>query len=521
MGSKKRFAINGFAQVFAFLVSIGITFFLTPYIVGKLGAAAYGFVGLASNFVSYIQIITIALNSMAGRFITISVHQNKIDEACKYFSSVFFSNIILIGIISIISIVVLYRLEYFVVIPNELLYDVKILFGCIFLNFFISLIFNVYNVSTFIRNRLDLSSTRTIIANALKALLLVGLFYFLDPAVWYIGLATVISTIYTIGTNIMFKRRLTPELQISFKYFDIKSIKELLSAGVWNIVSKFNNILCTGFNLLLANLFIGPGPMGILSITRRIPELTLSLYERINAIFAPPWTKLYAEGNQEDLHKSIIASLRFFGIISTIPTAFILVFSDHFYQMWMPSQDAKLLYMLTVAACFDLPIAMPLQPIYNIYPITNKIRANSLFGLGLCSLNFVVVLIGLNMTEGEFTHLMIIAGTSTVFSVLKALTFLPLYGAHCIKISVRLLYACTLRSVIAFIILIIPLFLIKEQITHVSWLSTSLCGAACCIFGGIIGYAIILDKASKQKVQKNMSKLIIKITSHFKTYKNS
>ena len=512
MGSKKRFAINGFAQVFAFLVSIGITFFLTPYIVGKLGAAAYGFVGLASNFVSYIQIITIALNSMAGRFITISVHQNKIDDARKYFSSVFFSNIILVGIISIVSIVVLYRLEYIVVIPKELLYDVKVLFGCIFLNFFISLVFNVYNVSTFIRNRLDLSSTRSIVAHALKALLLVGLFYFLDPAVWYIGLATVISTVYTIGTNIMFKRRLTPELQISLKYFDIKSIKELLSAGVWNIVSKFNTILCTGFNLLLANLFIGPGPMGILSITRRIPELTLTLYERINAIFAPPWTKLYAEGNQEELHKGIIASLRFFGIISIIPTAFILVFCDHFYQMWMPSQDAKLLYALTVAACVDLPVAMPLQPIYNIYPITNKIRANSLFGLGLFSLTFVVVLIGLNVTEGEFTHLMIIAGTSAVFNAIKALTFLPLYGAHCVKIKARLLYACTIRSVIAFVILVIPLFLIKEQITEVSWLSTCLCGIACCVLGCIVGYLVILDKDSRKETRKIVSKLFAKIT---------
>jgi hypothetical protein len=41
MESKKKFAINGIAQVFSFLVSIGITFFLTPYIVSRLGAAAY------------------------------------------------------------------------------------------------------------------------------------------------------------------------------------------------------------------------------------------------------------------------------------------------------------------------------------------------------------------------------------------------------------------------------------------------------------------------------------------------
>lgn len=508
MGSKKRFAINGFAQVFAFLVSIGITFFLTPYIVARLGAAAYGFVGLASNFVSYAQIITIALNSMAGRFITISVHKNQIEEARKYFSSVFFSNIILVLFINCIAIGVLYKLEYIVKIPEEIVGDVKLLFGCIFLNFFISLIFNVYSVSTFIRNRLDLSSTRSIVAHALKALLLIALFYFFAPAVWFIGLATVISTVYTIGTNIMFKRKLTPELRISFKYFDAKSIKELLSAGVWNIVSKFNTILGTGFNLLLANLFIGAGPMGILSITRRIPELTLTFYERINSIFAPPWTKLYAEGNTEELHRDIISSLRFFGIISIIPTAFIFVFSDHFYQLWMPSQDAHLLYILTVGACIDLPIAMPLQPIYNIYPIVNKIRANSLFGLGLFSLTFVTVLIGLNITEGTTTHLMIIACAHAAFNAIKALTFLPLYGAHCVGLKARRLYACTVRSLIAFIVLLIPLFILKSQITHISWALLATNIVVCCLFGFIIGYVIILDKNDRKEVARIFSKQV-------------
>ena len=118
---------------------------------------------------------------MAGRFITISVHKNQIEDARKYFSSVFFSNIILVLFINCIAIGVLYKLEYIVKIPEELVGDVKLLFGCIFLNFFISLIFNVYSVSTFIRNRLDLSSTRSIVAHALKALLLIALFYFFDP----------------------------------------------------------------------------------------------------------------------------------------------------------------------------------------------------------------------------------------------------------------------------------------------------------------------------------------------------
>lgn len=516
MSSKKRFAINGFAQIFAFLVSLGITFFLTPYIVGKLGAAAYGFVGLASNFVGYIQIITIALNSMAGRFITISVHQNRIEDARKYFSSVFYSNIILVGFISVVALVLLYYLEYVINIPVELLSDVKLLFGCIFLNFFISIIFNVYNVSTFITNRLDLASVRTIISNVLKAVFLVGLFYFFDPALWFIGLATVVSTIYIVITNIHFRKTLTPELVIGLKYFDFQAIKELLSAGVWNIISRLNNLLSKGFDLLLANLFIGSTQMGILSITRRIPELSLTLYERINSIYAPPWTKLYAQGKVDEFHEEIQKAIRFFGLISIIPTAFIFVFCDFFYQLWMPSQNAHLLYILTVAACIDLPFAMPLQPIYNIYPITNKIRANSLFGLGLFSLTFVVVFLGVYLFDDKSIQMMFIATTSAAFNLIKSLTFLPLYGAHCVKIKPKLLYKNTMRSVIAFAVLLVPLFFIKKQITNITWLTTGGCGVITCIFAFVIGYFVIYNKNDRKELRDMLSKILSKVSKKIK-----
>ena len=511
MESKKRFAINGFAQVFAFFVSLGITFFLTPYIVKQLGAAAYGFVGLASNFVSYAQIITIALNSMAGRFITISIHQNKIEEARKYFSSVFFSNIFMVAVINIIGIITLIKLEYIIKIPEELLLDVKMLFGCIFLNFFISIIFNVYNVSCFIRNRLDLSSTRTIIANALKATLLIGMFYFFSPAVWFIGLATVISTIYIVITNIHFRRKLTPELIIGIKYFDLKSIKELLSAGVWNIISRLNSILCHGLDLFIANLFVGPTEMGLLAIAKRIPTLTLTLFEWINSIFAPPWTKLYAQGKTAEFHHEIQQSLRIFGFVSSIPIAFIFVFSDWFYQLWLPAQNARLLYLLTIAGCIDLPIAMPLQPIYNIYPITNKIKANSLFCVGLYAVSFSCIIICMYATDDPIIHMFSIAGTGAAFSVLRALTFQPIYGAHCAKIKVKFLYANTFRSVFAFGVLLIPLFLFKAQFSNITWGTLILGGIATTVIGGVIGYFFICNKQDR----KALAEIAIAIKNKF------
>ncbi len=71
--SGKQMSINIIASIVSFAVTIGINFFLTPYLVKELGSDAYGFIGLANNFVQYGTIITMALNSISGRFISISI----------------------------------------------------------------------------------------------------------------------------------------------------------------------------------------------------------------------------------------------------------------------------------------------------------------------------------------------------------------------------------------------------------------------------------------------------------------
>ena len=91
----KQSAINLLAQIVMFGVNLCISFFLVPYITEVIGVDAYGFVGLANDFVSYAQIVTVAINSMASRFITIKIHEGDKEEANKFYSSVVIANIIL------------------------------------------------------------------------------------------------------------------------------------------------------------------------------------------------------------------------------------------------------------------------------------------------------------------------------------------------------------------------------------------------------------------------------------------
>ena len=68
------------ASLLSCLVSLGISFLITPTVIYKLGSEAQGFVTMANNFVSYAAIAAMARNSMAGRFITVKIHQNDADE---------------------------------------------------------------------------------------------------------------------------------------------------------------------------------------------------------------------------------------------------------------------------------------------------------------------------------------------------------------------------------------------------------------------------------------------------------
>ena len=92
ISQSKQLVINMSASFVSYGVSLFISFFLSPYIVRTIGVEANGFVGLANNFVSYASLITIALNSLAGRFITISITRGNEADTNRYYTSVFFAN---------------------------------------------------------------------------------------------------------------------------------------------------------------------------------------------------------------------------------------------------------------------------------------------------------------------------------------------------------------------------------------------------------------------------------------------
>ena len=325
-----QLVVNLVANIVAFGVSIGVGFFLSPYIVKHLGPEANGFVTLANNFVSYATLIKTALNAVASRFIIVAYHRGEIEKANRYYSSAFYGDFIIAAGASILGLGVVFYLDRLINIPSNLVFDVKILFLLIFSNFTFNTIATVFSSAPYIKNKIYLQSLRDIQCNVSRAILLIILFSFFQPKTYYLGIATLIPGLILVGYNIYYKIKLVPELRISRQEFSWSTIKELVSQGVWNSISSLGTMLLTSFDLLIANLFVGATEMGVLSVAKSMPGMIAGVGSTLASVFFSEMTISYAKNDIKSLAKTVNESCMIIGTIVTIPLAYLIVFLRFF-----------------------------------------------------------------------------------------------------------------------------------------------------------------------------------------------
>ena len=507
MGNR-QLGINLVASIVTYVVQYAISLVLTPYIVKELGVAAYGFVGLSTQIISYSSLITIALNSMAGRFISIEYYKGNIEKSNKYFSSVFFGNLIIGAIIFVFSCILVIYLDLFINIPSELVSDVKLLFAFLSLNSILGIWANVYAVSTFIKNRLDYANVRNIVGNIIRAIVLVACFSFFSPEVWYFGFTGIVCTIYIFITNHKFTKRLTPDLQIRKDYFDKNYVKDLLVSGSWNVLTKLSRIFEDGINLLVANLFIGAKLTGTLALSVTVPTMVNSVCAMMASNFVPSWTRLYANNDKNSMLREILKSIRIMGFIASIPMAVFYVYGDLFFSLWVPGEDTEELYWLSVAGSFVMLFAMPLEPLWNVFTITNQVRKASINLLENSLLIFAFVMIGMLVVEDNMIKLFIIASTKSIVATIRTLTFLTIQGAKCLKYPLTTFYPPVFRNILCVLLTCLVSWYIKDVGISNSWGGLIIGSGLTCLIGIAFNYFITLSRVDRVYIKTKIGKVI-------------
>lgn len=148
---------------------------------------------------------------------------------------------------------------------------------------------------------MSIGSLREALANIIRVLIILGLFLFATPKISYIALGSLVATIFSILYNIYFTKKLIPEFRFKIKNFDWNKLLQVLSAGIWNSITKLSQIFSSGLDLMVTNLFVGSTEMGYLAVAKTVPNVITSFNTTVANVFSPNMMSLYAKGDMEEL----------------------------------------------------------------------------------------------------------------------------------------------------------------------------------------------------------------------------
>lgn len=471
------------------LVSYVVNFLITPYITEHLGIEAYSFISIAYASVNYASILTVALTAYSVRYISVSYHEGKLDDANKFFSSAIAACMILSVVLFAVAIPVISNLETLLNIPYSLVGPVKILFVFVIVNFLIVTMSTPLDSAPYIKNRLDITGIIKVISKLIDAAVVLFLFWVFPANVWYAPVGAVIGSLVIMIGDVILTRRLTPDLQLKIRCISLSKIKDLLNNGIWSSINQLGNVLNSGLDLLISNLLLSGMATGQIAVAKSIETIFTTLSSTVSQPFQPILIKSYAQDSMDKFLKELSKAMRICGFFGAASFAGFFALGRVYYKLWLPAEDYVILHLLTVIAVCNQVTDSISKPVYFVYSLTLKNKIPCFVTIAAGFLNVVSMFLLLKYTNmGAFA----IVITTAVIMVSLNIFFHPLYAAKCLKINPAFFYKILIRYIVAVGIMTTAFILIASLMSPKSWITLVISAVTMILLGGGIYMMCIL-----------------------------
>lgn len=323
------------------------------------------------------------------------------------------------------------------------------------------------------------------------------------PNVWFVGMGSLAASVVTFICTYILSKKLVPELVFNKDFFSVSKLKNLVGNGIWNSLNSLGNELNSGLDLIISNLFLNGVATGQIAVVKTIGTMFSMLYEVVYQPFQPNLIKAYASGDVNIFINEQKKAMRICGYFSNVAFAGFVALGGLYYKLWLPSEDTKLLHMLTIVTVLGSVTAGVMRPIYYVYTLTLKNKLPCWITIAGGFLNVVSMYVLLKYTQmGVYA----IVSTTTVIMLCINLFFNPVYAAYNLKISVKVYYKVIFKHLISAAIMVGGFIGIARVIRPSSWIGLIVSAIIMCISGLIIHVLIMCNMDEKLFLIKKITK---------------
>lgn len=256
--TKKQFAFNVASGWVVQLVFAAVGFILMPYIIKGLGTQGYGIYQLARSAIVFFMFLQLGMGPTLVRFFAKAIAKKDQHEIRQISSTAQF----LLGSLGLIAAIACWALIPFFLrfydIPPDLIGDTVGLLVCMGFSLFINMTIIVPQGLVFGLNRYELANGVEIVAHLLRLLLVVALFEWIHPSIFYVGLSILAAAVwrYIALYSISF-RFLKKAAFFSIKHIRKDALRSLLGFSSLNLMNSIAAAFVSQGPVLLIGKFLG------------------------------------------------------------------------------------------------------------------------------------------------------------------------------------------------------------------------------------------------------------------------
>lgn len=423
-----QFVTNLVTNVGALVLSLLIGLWFTPYLIRHLGVASYGLIPLITQITGYLGIVTLALNSAMGRWITIALERREHEEANHYFNASFFGSLLLTAVLAVPAGFAAAHVHRLIAVPAGQEAQAGWFMASALAVFFLNTLLTPFGVATYSMNRFDLRNLVTIAERLVQVGGVVLFFALVTPRLWQVGLALVAATLVSGGISLRLWRQLTPMLKVSWHDFRLEAVRKLASFGGWVSVNTVGTILFLAIDLLVVNRLFGPAAGGRYAAVMQWSGLLRTLAATIAMVFGPTILYIYARNDIDGLVAYTGRSVKFMGIVVALPIGLICGLAAPLLGTWLGPEFVGLAPLMSLMT-IHLSVNLAVMPLFSIQTATNRVAVPGIVTLVMGAANLGLALL---LAGPARWGLYGVAAAGAIMLSAKNLLFTPVYCAHCL-----------------------------------------------------------------------------------------
>ena len=345
-----RFVRNVGSNWGGFLFSAVISFFLGPYILGKLGTTTYGVWALIGSLVSYFALLDLGVRSAVTKFIS-AYHSAGNHEGASAIKS---ASVLAFTIAGLLAIVLGAGVSLFVEqlfsIPPGSENAVKIAIMIMATNMAVALVTGVYGGILTARHRFDLSNAVNVIGVIVRSSAIVialetgtTISQQADQSIIVLALIQLISSAVQLILAWILSRKAYPEAKTSIRRaFSPENLRKIFSFGL--LSSAIHVLTALGHNsaLVLIGALLPVAMVTYYSIAESLAEYTRQLLTGITHTLMPTVSSMEGGGRVDSVKRVLIDGTRYANLVVLPIVATFIVRGDSFISLWMGAEYGKL-----------------------------------------------------------------------------------------------------------------------------------------------------------------------------------